>query len=71
MADEQIREEAEAGLQALVEAMQEETSTAKTRLIDCQDMLAELQAFSEERIIELAAVRAELEVMCNCSAATF
>jgi hypothetical protein len=58
----QIREEAECGLQALVEALQEDTSSTKARLLDCQDMLAELQAFSEDRMIELAAVKAESEV---------
>eukprot|EP00884_Botryococcus_braunii_P015073 jgi/Botrbrau1/23567/Bobra.0141s0032.3 len=56
-----IREDAECGLQALVEALQEDTSSTKARLLDCQDMLAELQAFSEDRMIELAAVKAESE----------
>ncbi len=58
----QMREEAECGLQALVEALQEEISSTKARLMDCQDMLAELQAFSEDRLLELAAIKVEFKV---------
>jgi hypothetical protein len=57
-----MREEAEAGLQALVENLQEDLSRSKASLADCQDMLSEMQSFAEERVNELADVKAELEV---------
>lgn len=61
----QVKEEAEAGLQRLVEVLQDEAERAQAHLADCQDMLAEMQGFSEERLKELIAAKKELEVMAS------
>jgi Tfp pilus assembly protein FimV len=58
----QMREEAEAGLQSLVEAAEEEVADTKASLRDCQDMLEEMQTFSEERQHEAAEAAARAEV---------
>jgi hypothetical protein len=58
----QMREEAEAGLQSLVEAAQEEVADTKASLRDCQDMLEEMQTFSEDRQHEAAEAAARAEV---------